>query len=442
VIDVQNVSKVYPLYAKPVHRLVEALGAGGRQLHTEFHALRRVSLRVERGEVAAFVGPNGSGKSTLLQVICGVIPPTEGRVLTQGRIASLLELGAGFNPELTGAENVRINAEVMGLSRAEVEKAFPHIAAFAGVGDFLYRPVKEYSSGMYVRLAFSTAIHVEPEILVVDEALAVGDAVFANRCIRKFDEFRKRGVTILFVSHDLALVKQLADRAWFLNRGEVVAEGKPSDVVNRYIGMVLAPEEIPQQTEEEPEPMATLGTTDTPGQLPAALPPEAPVDLLLGEASFRHGDDASLIRAVELFDAEGNVARVMTAGESVCVRVDVEYLRDVDEPMVGILIRNRNGLDVFGTNTKVEGLESSPARAGEWRRFSFTFPCKFPRNEYTLTVATQYADGRSQDWRDDILHFSVANLRDVAGLVDLDTTVRVESLAAANALSTNPASQA
>lgn len=433
-IDVQNVSKVYPLYEKPVHRLVEALGAGGRPLHTEFHALRRVSLRVERGEVAAFIGPNGSGKSTLLQVICGVIPPTEGRVLTQGRIASLLELGAGFNPELTGAENVRINAEVMGLSRAEVDKAFPHIAAFAGVGDFLYRPVKEYSSGMYVRLAFSTAIHVDPEILVVDEALAVGDAVFANRCIRKFDEFRKRGVTILFVSHDLALVKQLADRAWFLYRGEVVAEGKPSDVVNRYVGMVLAPEDGQGEVPDGPEPMESAGatesagTTEPPEQLPAPPPQQPEPTSAKGEESFRHGDDSSLIRAVELCDAEGKPIRVVTAGELMYVRIDVEYLRDVEEPMVGILIRNRNGLDVFGTNTKVEGLPTESAKKGDWRRFTFSFACKLPRNEYTLTIATQHADGRSQDWRDDILHFSVANLREVAGLIDLHTSVRVETL--------------
>jgi len=428
VIEVQNVSKVYPLYAKPAHRLVEALGVGGQSLHTDFHALRNISLRVERGEVAAFVGPNGSGKSTLLQVICGVLSPTAGRVLSQGRIASLLELGAGFNPELTGAENVRINAEVMGLSRAEVDRAFPHIAAFAGVGDFLYRPVKEYSSGMYVRLAFATAIHVEPEILVVDEALAVGDAVFANRCIRKFEEFRRRGVTILFVSHDLALVKQLADRAWFLYKGELVAEGNPSDVVNRYVGMVLTPEETRDADTGEPLAMASLGATASPGQLPPPASFTAETDEPETSESFRHGDRASRIRAAELCDAEGNSLRVVSAGDLLHVRVDVEYLRDVDSPMVGILLRNRNGLDVFGTNTKVEGFPCSPAKAGDRLRVHFTFPCRLPRNEYTLTVATQYEDGRSQDWRDDILRFSVANLRDIAGLIDLDTTVRAELL--------------
>ncbi|MCW5964497.1 MAG: ABC transporter ATP-binding protein [Bryobacterales bacterium] len=416
-IEVQNVSKVYPLYEKPIHRLVEAVAPGRRRLHRDFHALRRVSLRVERGEVAAFIGPNGSGKSTLLQIICGVIPPTEGRVVAEGRIASLLELGAGFNPELTGAENVRINAEVMGLSRAGVERAFPHIAAFAGVGDFLYRPVKEYSSGMYVRLAFATAIHVEPDILVVDEALAVGDAVFANRCIRKFEEFRKQGVTILFVSHDLALVKQLANRAWFLYQGEVLAEGGPSDVVNRYVGMVLAPD-------------------GGPGALPevAEVDPRMDASTLADTHSHRHGDGASVIRMAELRNALGVPVRVVEAGELVQVTVEVEYLCAVDAPMVGILLRNRNGLDVFGTNTLVEGLVPRPVAAGERLRFGFRFACRLPRNEYTLTVASQYADGHSQDWRDDLLRFSVANTREVAGLVDLEVSVNQEAVSAPQAL--------
>ncbi|MCU0226807.1 MAG: ABC transporter ATP-binding protein [Bryobacterales bacterium] len=409
-IEVQNVSKVYPLYQKPIHRLVEAVVPGGRRLHRDFHALRNVSLRIERGEVAAFIGPNGSGKSTLLQIICGVIPPSAGRVLSEGRIASLLELGAGFNPELTGAENVRINAEVMGLSRAAIDKAFPRIAEFAGVGDFLYRPVKEYSSGMYVRLAFATAIHVEPDILIVDEALAVGDAVFANRCIRKFEEFRQQGVTILFVSHDLALVKQLANRAWFLYQGQVLAEGAPSDVVNRYVGMVLAPDGGPAALPEAP-----------------ASDPRMDAAPAADAHSHRHGDGASRIRAVELADVEGNPVRVVEAGQTVQVIVEVEFLRAVDGPMAGFLLRNRNGLDVFGTNTRVEGLPSTPAAAGERRRFLFTFPCRLPRNEYTLTVASQYADGRSQDWRDDLLRFSVANTRAVAGLIDLEVRVAVET---------------
>ena len=187
---VQNVSKVYRLYKHPSDRLRELLPFSNQPLHSDFWALRDISFSVEKGEVLGLVGPNGCGKSTLLQIICGILQPTRGRLVTRGRIAALLELDAGFNPEFSGRENVFLNGEIMGLSRAEIDRALPSIEAFAEIGEFIHRPVKEYSSGMYVRLAFATAIHVDPEILVVDEALAVGDAVFANRCVRKFEELR------------------------------------------------------------------------------------------------------------------------------------------------------------------------------------------------------------------------------------------------------------
>jgi ABC-type polysaccharide/polyol phosphate transport system ATPase subunit len=185
VLIAQNISKLYRIYDRPADRLWEALWLGRRKLHQDFWALRDVSLSVEKGETLGVIGPNGCGKSTLLQLLCGIIQPTTGRVARQGRVAALLELGAGFNPESSGRENVFINGEIMGLSRAEIQRSMPSIERFAGIGEFIDRPVKTYSSGMYVRLAFATAIHVDPEILVIDEALAVGDAVFANRCIHK-----------------------------------------------------------------------------------------------------------------------------------------------------------------------------------------------------------------------------------------------------------------
>src|ERR1041385_8798674 len=235
---VQNVSKLYRLYKRPSDRLRELLPAAAPR-YTDFWALRDISFQMEKGETLGVVGPNGCGKSTLLQIVSGILQPTSGRVVARGRIAALLELGAGFNPEFTGRENVYLNGEILGLSRAAIDKAMPSIEGFAEIGEFIERPVKEYSSGMYVRLAFSTAIHVEPEILIVDEALAVGDAVFANRCVRKFQELRERKITVLFVSHDLGLVKQLSDRAIFLLNGAIAAEGAPKDVINRYIGLEL-----------------------------------------------------------------------------------------------------------------------------------------------------------------------------------------------------------
>jgi ABC-type polysaccharide/polyol phosphate transport system ATPase subunit len=392
-LQVQNVSKVYRLYRRPLDRLAEALPFVRHRPPAEFWALQDVSLRVENGEVLGVVGPNGSGKSTLLQIASGILEPTRGRVRTSGRIAALLELGAGFNPEFSGRENVYLNAEILGVTRREMESRFPEIERFAEIGSFIDRPVKEYSTGMYVRLAFSTAIHVDPEILIVDEALAVGDAIFANRCVKKFEELKERKVTVLFVSHDLGLVKRLSDRAALLVNGRLEAYGTPSDVVNRYVGLVL------ERQSREPS-----GPEDRAG-------------------SFRHGDGASRITKVELLSARGESARAFQAGESMTVRVRARAEKDLEHPLVGMLLRNRLGIDVFGTNTRVEGVDLGLIAAGESIEAEFRFDCLLTRQDYTLTVATQYLDGFSQDWWDDAIQFSVVDAKDVAGLLNLRTQV-------------------
>lgn len=396
VVLVQHVSKLYPLYRRPSDRLREILPFIGRTMHTDFWALRNVSFQVEKGQVLSLIGPNGSGKSTLLQIVSGILQPTSGRVLTRGRVAALLELGAGFNPEFSGRENVYLNGEIMGLSRREIASAFPAIEAFAGIGSFIDRPVKEYSSGMYVRLAFSTAIHVQPDVLIVDEALAVGDAIFANRCIQKFEELRKQGVTVLFVSHDLGLVKRLSDRAILMLNGRIAAEGAPSDVVNRYVGFVLERQSADEKGREE-------DTTIT--------------------GTFRHGDGASRITSVEILDEQGEPRSVITTGSTVTVRAHAIFTRDVSRPVVGMLIRNRLGIDVFGTNTKIEGVDLGDFAAGENLAIEFRFECTLARQEYTLTIATQYLDGSSQDWLDDALQFTVVDSKDIAGTVDLQPRI-------------------
>jgi lipopolysaccharide transport system ATP-binding protein len=390
-VSVQHVSKVYSLYERPADRLVALLPLIGEERGREFWALRDVNLRVEPGEVFALVGPNGSGKSTLLQIVAGIMQPTRGRVITSGRIAALLELGAGFNPEFTGRENVYLNGEIMGLSRAEVETAFPKIEEFAGIGAFIDRPVKEYSSGMYVRLAFSTAIHVEPEVLIVDEALAVGDAIFANRCVRKLEELKERKVTILFVSHDLGIVKRLADRAALMMHGEVAAVGKPSDIVNRYVGLVHE-----------------LQLRDTPAE----------------GGSYRHGDGTSRIESIVILNGRGEEATSLLSGERATIRVRAVFAKDCEAPMVGMLIRNRLGVDVYGTNTKVEKVELGAYAAGDVLEIQFALDCLLSRAEYTLTVATQHADGASQDWIDDALSFAVIDHRDTAGMIQLNTEIQ------------------
>ena len=365
-------------------------GAGAR--HSDFWALKDIGFEVEKGEVLSLVGPNGCGKSTLLQIVSGILQPTTGRVVTRGRIAALLELGAGFNPEFSGRENVYLNGEIMGLSRGEIDKAMPSIEAFAEIGEFIERPVKEYSSGMYVRLAFSTAIHVDPEILIVDEALAVGDAVFANRCVRKFEELRARKITVLFVSHDLGLVKALSDRAILLLHGRIEAQGTPNDVINRYIGLVLARQE---------------GKKSESGLRP----------------SFRHGDGASEVLGLDILNARGEAVTSVASGEPVTVRVRSRFLRPKSDPMVGILIRTRIGMDVYGTNTRIERAHVGDLAAGDELEVRFHLECWLTPQQYTLTVATQDADGSSHDWLDDAIAFEVVDARVAAGVANLRAKV-------------------
>ena len=400
-----NISKRYQIYRQPVDRLKEALWFGRRSLHEDFWALRDVSFEVRPGDTMGIVGANGSGKSTLLQILCGIIEPTTGRVSREGRVAALLELGAGFNPEFSGRENVFINGEIMGLSRPEIERAMPSIERFAGIGNFIERPVKTYSSGMYVRLAFSTAIHVEPDILVVDEALAVGDAVFANRCVRKFKELQAAGVTIVFVSHDLGLVKQICNRAIFLSGGEIVEQGDPSTVMNRYVGTVLEGQKA----------------FDSESNRIAGAPSGAEGKL---DFSNRHGDRIAEVIEVELLDAEGRPSRAAAAGDPLCVRVVSKFHAEQPSPMVGMLIRTRNGLDVFGTNTSIENADIGPCAAGDEVAVEFRFECWLTPGEYTLTVATQYAQGYSHDWLDDVITFHVVDTRSLAGVANLHPTVK------------------
>jgi lipopolysaccharide transport system ATP-binding protein len=388
---VQNVSKLYRLYKTPFDRVRELNPLQRKSLHSDFWALRDVSFSVERGEVVSLVGPNGCGKSTLLQVISGILQPTTGRVVARGRIAALLELGAGFNPEFSGRENVFINGEILGIPRAEMQRNLPLIEAFAEIGDFINRPVKEYSSGMYVRLAFSTAIHVNPEILIVDEALAVGDAVFANRCIRKFEELREKKTTVLFVSHDLGLVKQLSDRAIFLLNGRIQAEGEPKHVIDKYIGVVLERQKAFERSDRRAHPAATN----------------------------RHGDGSSEILDVTLLDEGGRPCGVVSSGERVTIRIRTAFRRRRVEPMVGILIRNRIGMEIYGTNTRIEQVDLGAFEPGEELDIDFRFDCWLTPQHYTVTVATQYPDGSSHDWLDDVLSFEVLSHRMAAGVADL-----------------------
>ncbi len=410
-------SKMYRVYRSPSARLKEMLTFNRRSFHGEFWALEDVSFEVPRGGVFGVIGINGSGKSTLLELVAGTAEPTRGRVITNGRIAALLALGAGFNMEFTGRENVCLSGEIMGLSRQEVDRNLPEIARFAEIGEFLDRPVKTYSTGMFLRLAFSLAIHMEPEILVVDEVLAVGDAIFVNRCVQKFKQLRERGVTVLLVTHDMGLVKLLCDRALLLSRGRVLTQGDPSDVVNRYNGLVL-------------ERQQSFAREQNAAPAPALPEPSAPLSY-----SFRHGDGQAVLVGVDLLNDQGQPVRVVQSGETIQVRVRVHFLAPHPRPVVGIMIRTRIGMEVYGTNTELEEAGPGPLEAGDVCEVEFTLQCALTPQEYTLTAATQSSDGASHDWLDDVLAFQVIDLHRPSGVANLRARVLSRKLPARSSLS-------
>ena len=435
-IEVRNVSKMYRVYPAPLARLKEILLVNRRRFHEEFWALDGVSFAMERGGVFGIIGPNGSGKSTLLEIVTGTLEPTSGQVITRGRIAALLSLGAGFNPEFTGRENVFLGGEILGLSRAEIARSFPDIERFAEIGEFMDRPVKTYSTGMYLRLAFSAAIHVDPEILVVDEVLAVGDAIFVNRCVQKFEEMRRRGVTILLVTHDVHMVKLLCDRAMLLYQGRTLAQGDPSDVVNRYNGLVLERQRafaeatlqfVPAAGGERSRTAPLVAT-----QEPLVVPALSVAEPL--EYSFRHGDRQAVVVRVELLNEAGEPARAFRSGEPMQARVRVQFREAHPHPVVGIMIRTRIGMEVYGTNTELEGAGPGPVERGELIEVTFAFACRLTPQEYTLTVATQAPDGTSHDWLDDVLAFHVVDACRAAGVANLAARVSSRKLPVRSAI--------
>jgi lipopolysaccharide transport system ATP-binding protein len=351
-VEFSNVSKSYSIYAAPRDRLKELATFQTRRFHTEFWALRDVSFEVQRGETFCVVGENGSGKSTLLQICAGILAPTSGAAVAHGRVAALLELGSGFNPEFSGKDNVYLNGAILGLSSKEMDRRFPDIEAFAEIGDFINQPVKTYSSGMAVRLAFAVAIHVDPEILLVDEALAVGDVYFRQRCMRKVHELRARGVTILFVSHATGDVKALGDRAMWLEKGVVKALGRTDLVVAQYLAAMSEKDRVYQAHEVPAGEARSL-------QAPEEIIEEIP------NVDHRFGDGKAEIIGITVLDAEGSRVSSLKPDSTIVVRISVRAKGNLDRPIVGFMFRNHLGVDFAGTNTARERQDLAPMIAGD-----------------------------------------------------------------------------
>lgn len=410
---IDAVSKQYRIYERPADRLKETLTRGRWKAHREFWALKDISFEVETGTTTGIIGPNGSGKSTLLQIITGTLEPTHGSVWLDGRVAALLELGAGFNAEFTGIENIFMNTALMGLSKSETEHLLPEIASFAEIGDFIYQPLKTYSSGMYIRLAFAAAIATSPEILIIDEALAVGDAVFQHRCMRRIKQMQENGTTILFVSHDPGAVRALCTRAVLLNEGKMIAEGSPADVLNRYRKIIMASQQAYEANLHPAE--ETDAATDR-AHRPALT------------YSYRHGDRSAEIVQVELLDAGLRPAQLVETGQPLAVRIVYLANTDLDDVVCGFLIRNRHGIHIYGTNTELQEVPFEPVRKGQLTEVTFEFNCWVAPDQLSVSVAVHSGAGVSFDWLDGCLFFRVMAGTTMEGVANLNATAASKCL--------------
>jgi len=422
-VRVDSVSKQYRIYDRPADRLKETLTRGHWKAHREFWALKDISFEVDAGTTTGIIGPNGSGKSTLLQIITGTLEPTHGNVTIEGRVAALLELGAGFNPEFTGIENIFMNAALMGFSRSETEQLLPEIASFAEIGDFIYQPLKMYSSGMYIRLAFAAAIAVQPQILIIDEALAVGDAVFQHRCMRRIKEMQENGTTILFVSHDPSAIRALCNRAILLNQGQKIAEGTPSDVLNRYQKIIMAR----QQAYEASNKAADQPSTAT------EVFEHKPLSYV-----YRHGDRSAEVLQVELLDSALHPIEFVETGEPVTVRIVYVAHEDLDDVVCGFLIRNRHGIHVYGTNTELQEVPFARVKRGELTEVTFEFNCWLAPEMFSLCVAVHSSAAVSFDWLDGCLFFRVMSATKMEGVTNLNATASSKRLVGSHVNHENP----
>lgn len=426
-ISASDLGKCYHIYPKPSHRLLQALVGRHKTLYEQFWALRDVNLEVRRGETLGIIGRNGSGKSTLLQLIAGTLTPTTGSVRMHGRVAALLELGSGFNPEFTGRENVQFNATILGLSPGEIASRMDQILAFAEIGSFIDQPVKNYSSGMMMRLAFSVMVHVDADILIIDEALAVGDAFFTQKCMRFLREFKERG-TLLFVSHDSAAVVGLCDRAIWLDNGVMRGSGTAKDVVNQYLEAFLAAREgraLAPVSGDDERLAVRRPSRDVRGPLLDRSQLRNDIEVIRFDPELTgFGEQKALIVDVALLDEQGRQLPMIVGGETVVLEIVAEVSADFENPIVGFYLRDRLGQLLFGDNSYLSYVHNSvKVVAGMRLRASFKFDMpRLAAGDYHFTVGI--ANGTQEDhsiqhWMHEALHIKSQGQGLPVGIVGL-----------------------
>lgn len=466
IISVDQVSKVYRLYDKPIDRLLESISLRKKSYHKDFYALRDISFSVGRGEAVGIIGTNGSGKSTMLKIITGVLSATTGKVESRGSICALLELGAGFNQDYTGIENIYMNGTMMGFSKAEMDEKLPAILEFADIGDFVYQPVKSYSSGMFVRLAFALYISIDPEVLIVDEALSVGDVFFQAKCYHRMDELKRKGTTILMVTHDLGSVMKYCDRVVLFHKGEKVGEGLPGQMVDKYKKILAGKDPHAEKFMEEQnflgnvdeEAADTAGFTETnenagsdsgrnsgrnTGEAGEHAEPTSPKagqssqkptgfmkdHLTLNPSSQQYGNGKAEILDFGVLDKDGRPGNVLLKGEEFSIKERIVFHDDIAAPIFTFTIKDKRGMDLSGTNTLFEGKEIPAVKKGDEYYCTFTQRMNLQGGEYLLSIScTGFEEGEHTvyDRKYDITSITVLSNKNTVGIYDMESEVTLE----------------
>ncbi len=401
VIKAEKIEKKYKLYQRNRDRVLDAFGLSGKKERFRYHyALNGVDFEVKKGETVGIIGTNGSGKSTLLKILTGVLTPTAGTVQVKGRISALLELGAGFNMDYNGIENIYLNGTMMGFSKEEIDARIDDILAFADIGEYINQPCKTYSSGMFVRLAFAVSINIDPEILIVDEALSVGDVFFQAKCYRKFEDFKKQGKTILFVSHDLSSVSRYCDRVYLLNKGEMLGSGSPKEMIDKYKQILAG------QAEEGRTEIVETGENDT----------------------LEYGNGKAKITDYYITDEKGKKTSAIVKGTEYTVHMKVKMMEDLPAPIFACSVKNVRGVEITGTNTLVSHTFDESAKKDEEYEITFRQRMMLQGGEYLISLGcTGYegSDFKVYHRLYDIIGINVISDSDTVGFYDSDSEVVV-----------------
>ena len=442
-IQAKNVVKAYKLYDKPSDRLKEALGLSRKKKHKEHYALKGVDLTIRQGETVGIIGTNGSGKSTILKIITGVLNPTGGSVEVNGRISALLELGAGFNMEYSGIENIYLNGTMMGFSKKEIDARMNDILSFADIGEYVNQPAKTYSSGMFVRLAFAVAINIDPEILIVDEALSVGDVFFQAKCYHKFEEFKEMGKTILFVSHDLSSISKYCDRVILLNQGVKLGEGSPKEMIDAYKQVLVGQYPLPEENagllddqdmvaaakgEKAAKRVDTEATEQEVTQEKAAMAQPGQEQGVNPEL-LEYGTKAACIEEYYIEDDGGRRSAAIIKGSECCVHMTVRFAEDLPAPIFAFTIKNVRGVEITGTNTMVEKAFLEPVKAGSVKHVTFKQKLDLQGGEYLLSLGVtgyENEDFKVYHRLYDVMNITVISDKNTVGYYDMNSTVTVK----------------